>query len=116
MAVDAAPGESLPLQLYAYALAHNGEWRKRARDARRWPSRTSMMPKRRQEWLGTLIRIASDGHVREVRDFMAGTRLTKDFEPLWYALELELGTTVGALPAEVSDVVRRVRAKLRGEP
>ena len=115
MAVDAAPGESLPLQLYAHALAHNGEWRNALAtlglalenfDDAEAP--TGM--------LGTLIRIASDGHVREVRDFMAGTRLTKDFEPLWYALELELGTTVDALPAEVNDVVCRVRAKLSGEP
>ena len=62
--------------------------------------------------LGTLIRIAAAGHVAEMRDLMADTRLTKDLEPLWHAARLELGESVGPLPAEIKESVMGIRERL----
>ena len=45
--------------------------------------------------LGTLLMVAGDGHLAEVREFMADTRLEEDLEALWFALERELGRDTG---------------------
>ena len=62
--------------------------------------------------LDTLIHVAASGHVAEVREFMAETRLEKDLEALWYALALELGQPVVAMPTEIAEAAARVKEQL----
>ena len=43
---------------------------------------------------------------------MADTRLTRDLEPLWHAVRLELGESVEPLPAETKESAKGIRERL----
>lgn len=110
-AVEIAPDESKVQQLSAQIAALNGEWQQsmaaleRAMATLRDGEETTRM-------LGTLIRVAAAGYVRQVRDLMADTRLSEDLEPLWHAVRAELGEKVETLPAEVKESVMDIRKRL----
>ena len=87
MAVELAPDDTMTLQLFAQVLAFGGEWQESiAAQGRAVAALGEADDATRM--LGTLIRIAAAGHVAEVRDLMADTRLTRDLEPLWHAVRL----------------------------
>ena len=108
-AVELAPNASIPLQLMARVLAHTGEWEeaielsRRSENSRRTGESTSLM--------GTLIRIAAAGYVDQVRELMSDTRLREDLEPLWYALNVELGATLEPLPLEMKDTAMEIQGR-----
>ena len=112
MAVELAPNNALCLQAHAQALAYRGE---RAQSLSVLAHALEKLGETDDStgMSGTLIRIASRGHIAEVRDFMADTRLTKDLEPLWYALQFELGEPIGALPAEIKESMTEIQARLK---
>ena len=111
MTVELAPDSTMPLQLLAQVLAYSGEWQESIAVVRR-AVETLGEADEATRMLGTLIQVAAAGHVAEVRDLMADTRLTKDLEPLWHAVRLELGESVEPLPAEIKESVMGIRERL----
>ena len=111
MAVELAPENAWALQVYGWVLALSGDWEESMTLVGR-----SLAKLGENEWptgmLDTLIHVAARGHIAEVREFMAETRLEKDLEALWNALALELGQSVAAMPAEMDEAVGRVRERL----
>ena len=114
MVVELAPDETLNLQLLAHVLAYSGEWLESIAVLGRALATVGGTDEATR-MLGTLIRVAAAGHVAEVRDLMADTRLTKDLEPLWHAVRLELGESVEPLPAEIKESVTGIREQLHSQ-
>ena len=105
-AVELAPNASIPLQLMARVLAHTGEWEDAIELSRR--SEKSRRAGESTTLLGTLTRIAAAGYTDKVRSLMKGTHLRDDLEPLWYALNVDLGAKVEPLPLEMKDAAMEI--------
>ena len=111
-AVEYAPRSVVALTVLAQVLAYDGAWSEAmAVLGRALPHLKQSGEARRM--LGTLLLVAGEGHLAEVRAFMADTRLQGDLEALWFALELELGRDAGPLPAEIAEAVGRMREIIR---
>lgn len=112
-AVELVPESALALHALAHVFALAGDWEEAITALRRICS--SLGDTEGEEatiMLPTLIHIASAGHLAEVHDLMANTQLREDLEALWYALELELGHAIEALPAEIKNATDEIRHRL----
>ena len=111
-AVEYAPQGVVALTVLAQVLAYAGAWSEAMAVLGRALAHIEESAEA-SRMLGTLLLVAGEGHLAEVRELMADTRLEKDLEALWFALEAELGRDAGPLPAEIADAVARMQEIIR---
>ena len=113
-AVDLAPDNSAALRVLSNILVRRGNWVEsvslieRALEiggeelqTRIWPGLTE-----------SLIRVVAAGHGRRVRQLMENSGLGESMEPLWHAVQAELGEDLEPLPVEVMDAVTDIRNRI----
>ena len=109
-AVSLAPEDAAALHTLSDVLASRGNWTE-AVDTLERAVRADADYKH-EEWSGltdSFIEMVAAGHGVRVKRILEDAGLAKELEPLWFAIQTELGEEIEPLPAEIMDAAKNIR-------
>ena len=113
-AVALAPEDAAVLHTLSDVLAGRGNWTEAVDTLERAVHADGDYKHEERPGLtDSFIDMVAAGHGWRVRRMLEDASLTKELEPLWLAIRMELGEEIEPLPAEIMDAVNNIRQEFK---